>query len=87
MIDHQIIKMGSACLFDDYGNINAWQLRQKAEAIKALDYVHNIKTTLVVSGAIALGKREYGDERKNDWLTATELQRYACKGQIKLMKL
>ncbi len=79
----QIIKLGSACLFDEQGNVAFDTLRTKAKEIEeALDDV-----VLVVSGAIALGKMHDGETRKNADLTAVELQGYACLGQPKLMQL
>ncbi|MBI3032186.1 hypothetical protein HYY69_01820 [Candidatus Woesearchaeota archaeon] len=79
----QIIKLGSACLFDAYGGIAFDTLRTKAQEIEeTLDDV-----VLVVSGAIALGKMHEGEARKNADLTAVELQGYACLGQPKLMQL
>lgn len=84
--NHQVIKIGSACLFDEQGCINMEILRQKAVEIKALEDRLGIKSTLVVSGAIALGKKYCSEKRQNSELTPTELQRYACRGQIDLMQ-
>lgn len=79
----QIIKLGSACLFDANGELAVDTLRAKAQEIEeTLDDV-----VLVVSGAIALGKMHEGETRKNADLTAVELQGYACVGQPKLMEL
>ena len=83
--NHQVIKIGSQCLFDDRGETNLRLLKRKAEEIKGLEERLGRRSTLVVSGAIALGKRQYGDARRNEDISATELQRYACKGQIELM--
>jgi glutamate 5-kinase len=77
----QFIKIGSGCLFDEKGEIDYKTLRKKAREIESLDYGN----VLVVSGAIALGKKMRGEKRSNADLDAVELQGYACTGQIELM--
>ena len=79
----QIIKIGSACLFDKNGKINYSLLRKKAKEIES----NNANTLLVISGSIALGKQMENETRSNDELSATELQGYASIGQIELMNL
>jgi glutamate 5-kinase len=79
----QIIKIGSACLFDDTGKINYDILEKKCQQIKNSED----QTVLVVSGAIALGKYVENDKRSNTELSDVELQGYACSGQVELMQL
>ena len=76
-----IIKIGSACLFDEQRRINYALLQQKAREIEE----STDETVLVVSGAIALGKLREGERRRNAELQAVELQGYACFGQPELM--
>ncbi len=78
----EVVKIGSACVLDEDGNIRYNSLRKKAEEILDRDGV-----ILVVSGAIAYGKMLEGDTRHNDDLSSVELQGYACSGQIELMNL
>ncbi len=78
-----IIKIGSACLFDEQGRINHQLLHQKAREIER----STDDSVLVVSGAIALGKKRENEARKNAELSPVELQGYACRGQPELMKL
>ena len=78
-----IIKIGSACLFDDQGKINHQVLHQKAREIER----STDESVLVISGAIALGKMRENEQRKNSELSPVELQGYACRGQPELMKL
>ncbi len=87
MKNHMIIKIGSACLFDANKEINRALLKRKAAEIKEIEVKRGIKATLVVSGAIALGKRRFNDTRDNEELSSVELQRYACNGQIELLKI
>ena len=79
----QIIKIGSACLFNDEGKINHDTLEEKCKQIE----ISEDKTVLVVSGAIALGKYVENDKRNNQDLSNVELQGYASTGQVELMKL
>ncbi len=78
-----IIKIGSACLFNEHGRINHQLLHQKAREIER----NADGSVLVVSGAIALGKMQEGEGRRNAELTPVELQGYACRGQPELMRL
>ncbi len=78
-----IIKIGSACLFDKQGQVNYNLLRRKSQEIEQSED----NTVLVVSGAIALGKAHEREKRNNSQLTAVELQGYACVGQPRLMNL
>ncbi|MFO8015901.1 MAG: hypothetical protein R6U32_02245 [Candidatus Woesearchaeota archaeon] len=86
MENHQVIKLGAACLFDSEGRIDHPLLRQKAEEIKGIEEEQNTISTLVVSGAIPVGKMMYDDRRPNEELTPEEMQFYAGVGQIGLME-
>ncbi len=77
-----VIKIGSACLFDANGDKDYATIGKKIyEITKSED-----KAVLVVSGAIALAKQHFHDARQNSELEAKELQRYACIGQTMLMQ-
>lgn len=82
----QVIKIGTKCLFAGNGNPNYELFRRRAREIQDIDMDERIKTMLVVSGAIAMGKMVCGEARPNDALTPVELQRYACVGQPELMR-
>lgn len=77
----QFIKIGSACLFDNHGELNYRTLKKRAEETEK-SKENNI---LVVSGAIALGMIKEKETRKKEELTSSELQGYATLGQLYLM--
>ena len=74
-----IIKIGTNCLFDSNNNIDFNTLFERAKEIE------NLKSVLVVSGAIALGKKLLCEQRPNDQLKNFELQTFASVGQAELM--
>ena len=79
----EFIKIGSACLFDNYGKINYELLCNKAKEIEQRDSA----MVVVVSGAIALGKMLEGEKKSNTEISNVGLQGYATVGQLELMKL
>jgi len=78
-----VIKIGYSCLFDNQGNINSYLLKQKGEEI---EYLSN-KAIVVVSGAIALGKKRRHETKSNDELSDVELESFASIGQPELMNI
>ena len=84
----QVIKMGSACVFGSSG-LNYDIMRKRAREIQEMgleDLKYGLKTILVVSGAIALGKSKCGETRPNRDMSPIELQRYSCIGQPLLVQ-
>lgn len=75
-----VVKFGSGCL-DDLSLV-----RRKAQEIEQLEATKNCRFILVVSGAIALGKRLVRDTRPNKELGNRELQIYASLGQPELIQ-
>jgi len=80
---HQIVKIGSACLFDEAGRIDYPVLATKAREIIDYDQKHGTSTSLVVSGAVALGRRILGESESEKPM---DMQRQAGVGQLELMK-
>jgi glutamate 5-kinase len=83
MVYHQFIKMGTKCLFDKEGKVDYERLQQKAVEISQLEG----QASLVVSGAIALGKKEEQEERANEQLSNQELRYFAAVGQPRLTEI
>ena len=81
---NQIVKFGSNCLFDEKGELNYSTLRNRANEIKELND-QGVKSTIVVSGAIALQKRIMNDTRSTSFIDDDTLAAYAATGQIELM--
>ncbi|MFP4403890.1 MAG: hypothetical protein ACOC3X_02480 [Nanoarchaeota archaeon] len=82
----QILKFGSACIFDKYGKLNTKYVEKKATEIENLTN-EGIDSVLVVSGAIPYGMLLENEKRKKEELSTVELQGYASVGQPKLMNL
>jgi glutamate 5-kinase len=78
-----VIKVGSSCLFDESGKINYSLLEKKAKEIESLPS----KAFVVVSGAIALGKKRRHETRTNSELANVELESFASIGQPLLMDI
>lgn len=81
-----VVKIGSGCLFNN-DHVDDSLIRQKAQEIEQLEAAKGYRFILVVSGAIALGKRLTGETRENKELSNRELQKYAMLGQPELIQM
>ncbi|MBU0536217.1 MAG: hypothetical protein KKE20_04590 [Nanoarchaeota archaeon] len=81
-MEHQIVKIGSACLFDENDKVDYPAISSKVKETIDYDRNHGTHTTLVVSGAVAFGRRALGEERSKKPM---DMQRHAGVGQLELM--
>ena len=80
-----VVKFGSNCILTkDHDSTLIDRKGAEAAELMKTDQYHFV---LVVSGAIALGKKVYGDNRKNEEIPNLDLQAYATNGQLKLMDM
>ena len=81
----QVVKIGTECVLGKNG-LHDETIKMRAKEMQEIDSDEGIKTILVVSGAIGLGKAQCGNTEQNEDLSSIELQRYACIGQPALVR-
>ncbi|MBD3313599.1 hypothetical protein GF345_04105 [Candidatus Woesearchaeota archaeon] len=79
---HQIVKIGTKCLFDKNDKVDYPAISTKVREIIDYDSKHGTFTTLVVSGAVEFGRRKLNEQKSKDHKV---MQRQAGAGQMSLM--